>query len=59
MSLLCDDQYFKLRCLSIIFFNVLVKCEVVVCVMLWYSIVLDRIAPGMALWFFCVASAWI
>ena len=38
-SLLCDDQYFKLRCFDIIFLIVLYKCEMIVHVMLWESIV--------------------
>ena len=28
ISLLCDDQYFNLRCLDVVFFIVLSKCEV-------------------------------
>ena len=39
MSLLCDEQYFKFQCLDIIFFIVLEKCEVIVYLMLGYSIV--------------------
>ena len=33
MSLLCDDQYFKLRYLDVIFFIVLAKYEVIVYVL--------------------------
>ena len=50
MSLLCDDQYFKLRCLDIIFLIVLEKSKVIVYVMLWYFIVLGWIDTYMALW---------
>ena len=50
MSLLCDDHYFKLQCLDIIFFIVLAKFEMIVYMMLWYSIVVGWISIYMALW---------
>ena len=49
MSLLCDDQLFNLQCVDIIFLIVLAKCEVIVYVMLWYSIVVGKISPYTAL----------
>ena len=55
ISLLCDCHYFKLQCLDIIFFIVLAKCEMIVYMMLWYSIVVGWIGPDMALWVLCVA----
>ena len=59
MSLLCDDQYFKLRYLDVIFFIVLAKYEVIVYVLFWYFIVVGWIALDMALWVWCVAPACI
>ena len=50
MFLLCDEQYFKLRCLDIIFLIDLEKCEMIVYVMLWYYIVVGCIDPYFELW---------
>ena len=50
MSLLCDDHYFKLQCLDIIFSILFAKFEVIVYVMLWYSIVGGWKVPDMNLW---------
>ena len=55
MFLLCDEQYFKLRCLDIIFLIDLEKCEMIVYVMLWYYIVVGCIYPYFELWGWCVA----
>ena len=50
MSILCNDQYFNLRCLDVRFFIVLAKYEAIVYEMLWYSIVVGWISPDMAVW---------
>ena len=50
MSLLCYDQYSKLWCFDILFFILFLdKFEVIVYVMLWYSVVVGWIAPDMDL----------
>ena len=59
MSLLCDDQYFKLRYLDIIFLIFFAKYEVIVYAMLWYYIFVGCIATDIALWGRCVAPSWI